>query len=171
MKIGLGCDHAGWQMKEDLIAFLEGLEHQIQDFGTDSEDSVDYPDYALPVAEAVERYVSLQSEIKELQLRLDELKQMLVSFCQDKELNRVFGSEHALTYRLVERAGFSEDEVRALLEPEGLLDRVLGLDQSKLKQLIGDEAVAEDIRNRLEALKQVVSSYPQLFPKKLAQEE
>jgi len=123
------------------------------------------------LAETVERYVSLQNEIKELQLQLDELKQALVDFCQAEELNRVYGREHALTYKLVERTGFGEDEVKALLEPEGLWPRVLGLDQSKIKELISDEAVAEDIRRRLEALKQVVSSYPQLFPRKLTKEE
>jgi RecB family exonuclease len=125
----------------------------------------------MPVAEAVERYVSLQGEIKGLELELKELKDMIVAYCQAEGLNRVFGPEHALTYRLVERAGFSEDEVRALLEPEGLLDRVLSLDQSKLRQLIADEAVASDIRNRLEALKRVISSHPQLFLRKLTQEE
>ena len=125
----------------------------------------------MAVDEAVERYVSLQSEIRELQLKLDELRQMLVAYCQTEDLNRVFGSEHALTYKMVEKTGFSEDEVRALLEPEGLLDGVLSLDQSKLRQLISDEAVAEDIRNKLEALRQVISTYPQLYPRKLAQEE
>jgi len=123
------------------------------------------------LAETVERYVSLQNEIKELQLQLDELKQALVDFCQAEELNRVYGREHALTYKLVERMGFGEGEVRALLEPEGLWERVLGFDQSKIKELISDEAVAEDIRHKLEALKQVVSSYPQLFPRKLNREE
>ena len=125
----------------------------------------------MPVGEAVERYVSLQSQIKELQLKLDELKQMLIYFCQAEDLKRVFGSEHAITYKMMERTGFSEDEVRALLEPEGLLDRVFSLDQTKLKQLISDEAVAEDIRHKLEALKQVISSYPQLFPRKIKEEE
>ncbi len=125
----------------------------------------------MPVAEAVERYVSLQGEIKGLELKLKELKDMIIAFCQAEGLNRVYGLEHALTYKLAERAGFSEDEVRALLEPAGLLDRVLSLDQSKLKQLISDETVASDIRNKLEALKQVISTYPQLSPKKLAQEE
>ncbi len=123
------------------------------------------------VPESVERYVALQKEIKGLELKLKELKDMIVAYCQVQDLNRVFGKEHALTYSLVERAGFSEDEVRALLEPEGLLDRVLSLDQSKLRQLISDETVAEDIRNRLEALRQVISTHPQLFPRKLAQEE
>jgi RecB family exonuclease len=122
-------------------------------------------------AEAVERYVALQAQIKELQLELDQLKTMLVDFCQAQGLSRVYGSEHALTYKMMEKMGFSEAEVRALLEPEGLLDRVLGLDQAKLKELITDETVAEDIRLKLEALKQVVTSYPQLFTRKLTQEE
>jgi len=125
----------------------------------------------IQVAEAVERYVSLQSQIKELQLELDEIKQMIIDFCQAEGLNRAYGSEHALTYKLVEKTGFSEDEVRALLEPEGLWERVLSLDQSRLKQLITDEAVAKEIRGKLEALKQVISSYPQLWVRKLIEEE
>jgi len=125
----------------------------------------------VAAAGAVERYVSLQSQIKELQLEFNEIKQGLADFCQAEGLNRVYGAEHALTYKLVEKTGFGEDEVRALLEPEGLLDRVLSLDSAKLKELISDEAVAKDIRNRLEALKQVISSYPQFWPKKLAEEE
>jgi putative RecB family exonuclease len=125
----------------------------------------------IAVAEAVERYVSLQSQIKELQLEFEEIKQMLVGFCQAEGLNRVYGSDHALTYKLVEKTGFSEDEVRALLEPEGLWSRVLSLDQSKLKQLITDEVVAQDIRRKLEALKQVISTYPQFWPRKLIEEE
>jgi len=125
----------------------------------------------MAVAEAVERYVSLQNEIKELQLKFDELKQMIVDFCQAEGLNRVYGREHALTYKLVERAGFSEDEVRALLEPEGLWERVLSFDPSKLKELIADEAVAQEVRGKLEALKQVISTHPQLWLRRLVEEE
>lgn len=53
MKIALGCDHAGWEMKEDLKLLLERQGHQVKDFGTDSQDPVDYPDYVLPVAKAI----------------------------------------------------------------------------------------------------------------------
>jgi len=48
----------------------------------------------------------------------------------------------------VEKTGFSEDEVRALLEPEGLWHKVLSIDQSRLKQLAADETVAKDIRDK-----------------------
>ena len=53
--IAIGCDHAGFDCKESLISFLEGGKRAFQDFGTFSKDSVDYPDFAHPVALAVER--------------------------------------------------------------------------------------------------------------------
>jgi len=123
------------------------------------------------VAGAVGRYVSLQGQIKELQLELNELKQKLADFCQAEGLKRLYGSDYALTYKMVEKSGFSEEEVRALLEPEGLLDRVLSLDPAKLKELITDQAVARDIRDKLAALRQVISSYPQFWPRRLVEEE
>ncbi|HYM94240.1 MAG TPA: ribose 5-phosphate isomerase B [Chitinophagaceae bacterium] len=52
--IAIGSDHAGFNYKEDLISFLEAKNLPYQDFGTHSKDSVDYPDYAHPVAKAVE---------------------------------------------------------------------------------------------------------------------
>lgn len=52
--IAIGCDHAGFDCKEDLISFLEGEKMAFRDFGTFNKDSVDYPDFAHPVANAVE---------------------------------------------------------------------------------------------------------------------
>jgi ribose 5-phosphate isomerase B len=51
--VAIGADHGGFQMKENLIGFLKELGYQVIDCGTDSTDSVDYPDYALAVAEQV----------------------------------------------------------------------------------------------------------------------
>lgn len=51
--IAVGADHGGYQMKEDLKRFLEELGHQVHDFGTYSEDPVDYPDFAYAVARSV----------------------------------------------------------------------------------------------------------------------
>ena len=55
MKIAIGSDHAGFELKEKITKFLKALNHEYEDFGTDSEESVDYPDYALKVAETVAR--------------------------------------------------------------------------------------------------------------------
>ena len=54
MKIAIGCDHAGYPYKEGIISMLQAEGHMVLDFGTHSLDSVDYPDFAHPVAEAVE---------------------------------------------------------------------------------------------------------------------
>lgn len=53
MKIAIGCDHGGFSYKKELIAHLNEKGYEVEDFGCFSEDSCDYPDYALPVAEAV----------------------------------------------------------------------------------------------------------------------
>ncbi len=52
--IAIGCDHAGFDCKEELISFLEAEGMTFKDFGTYNKDSVDYPDFAHPVAEAVQ---------------------------------------------------------------------------------------------------------------------
>jgi ribose 5-phosphate isomerase B len=54
MKIAIGCDHAGTSLREELIHYLQEQGHEMIDFGTQTTDSVDYPDYAHPVAHAVE---------------------------------------------------------------------------------------------------------------------
>lgn len=53
MKISLGTDHAGFRLKEKVKALLESLGHEVTDFGTFSEDPVDYPKFIRPAAEAV----------------------------------------------------------------------------------------------------------------------
>jgi len=53
MKIGIGSDHAGYTYKEAIKDFLGRTGHEVQDFGTDSTESVDYPSFCRPVAEAV----------------------------------------------------------------------------------------------------------------------
>ncbi|HNL40051.1 MAG: ribose 5-phosphate isomerase B [Saprospiraceae bacterium] len=54
MTIAIGCDHAGFQYKEGIVAMLQAQGHMVLDFGTHSADSVDYPDFAHAVATAVE---------------------------------------------------------------------------------------------------------------------
>lgn len=53
MRVAIGSDHAGYGYKQVLIELLKELGHEVHDFGTDSEESVDYPDFIRPVAVAV----------------------------------------------------------------------------------------------------------------------
>lgn len=52
-KISIGADHAGFELKGQVIKFLEELNYQVKDFGCYSAESMDYPDVAHPVAESV----------------------------------------------------------------------------------------------------------------------
>jgi ribose 5-phosphate isomerase B len=51
----LAADHAGYELKQDLARHLTDLGYEPRDLGTDSPDSVDYPDYAHRLAQAIER--------------------------------------------------------------------------------------------------------------------
>lgn len=53
MKIALGTDHAGYEYKERIKQHLIEQGHEVKDFGTDSAESCDYPDFVYPAAEAV----------------------------------------------------------------------------------------------------------------------
>lgn len=53
MKIGIASDHRGFQLKNRLSELIRSLGHEVQDFGPDSTESVDYPDFAAAVASAV----------------------------------------------------------------------------------------------------------------------
>ena len=53
MKFAIGCDHAGFEFKEKVKEILTRLGHEVIDFGTNSKESVDYPDFGLKVAHAV----------------------------------------------------------------------------------------------------------------------
>jgi len=55
MRIAIGSDHAGFEMKQGLVAILRAQGHEVEDLGTHSGDPVDYPDFAFAVGEAVRR--------------------------------------------------------------------------------------------------------------------
>ncbi|MGX8178192.1 ribose 5-phosphate isomerase B [Exiguobacterium artemiae] len=53
MKVAIGADHGGFKLKAELTELLQELGMEYTDFGTYSSESIDYPDVAIPVAEAV----------------------------------------------------------------------------------------------------------------------
>ena len=50
MRIALGCDHGGLELKNHLVSYLKSKNHDVTDYGTYTKDSCDYPDYAYPAA-------------------------------------------------------------------------------------------------------------------------
>lgn len=53
MKIAVACDHGAFDLKQKVVSHLEKEGYEVEDFGTHSKDSCDYPDFAAPAAKAV----------------------------------------------------------------------------------------------------------------------
>lgn len=53
MRIAIGADHGGYRLKQHLLEYLSAGHQEVADFGTDSDQSVDYPDFAAAVARAI----------------------------------------------------------------------------------------------------------------------
>ena len=89
--IGLACDHAGYQMKEELKVFLSEQGYQVKDFGTNSEESMDYPDVAHPLANSVESGecefgIALCGSGNGISMTLNKHQQIRAALCWNSEL-------------------------------------------------------------------------------------
>lgn len=94
MKIAIGSDHAGFKYKEKIKQLLRDLGHEVTDFGTDSDDSVDYPLFIRPVAAAVargdhERGVVLGGSGNGEAMAANRLKKIRCALCWNKESARL----------------------------------------------------------------------------------
>ena len=94
MKIAIGSDHAGFRYKEKIKEFLHAQGHVVNDFGTFSEDPVDYPLFIRPVAEAVargdyERGIVLGGSGNGEAMAANRIKKVRCALCWNEELARL----------------------------------------------------------------------------------
>jgi len=94
MKIAIGSDHAGFRYKEKIKEFLLELGHAVNDFGTFSEEPVDYPLFIRPVAEAVargeyERGIVLGGSGNGEAMMANRIKKVRCALCWNEELARL----------------------------------------------------------------------------------
>ena len=94
LKIGFACDHAGYQMKETLVEYLMGEGMAITDFGTMSEDSCDYPDYAHALAQAVadgrcDMGIALCGSGNGISMTLNKHRDIRAALCWQPELAKL----------------------------------------------------------------------------------
>lgn len=90
-KVGFASDHAGYALKEFLIGYMEAKGYETIDFGTSSEESCDYPDYAHPLAESVERResafgIAMCGSGNGIQITLNKHQKIRAALCWDTEL-------------------------------------------------------------------------------------
>jgi len=94
MKIAIGSDHAGFRYKEKIREFLQEQGHAVNDFGTFSEEPVDYPLFIRPVAEAVargeyERGIVLGGSGNGEAMMANRIKKVRCALCWNEELARL----------------------------------------------------------------------------------
>ena len=94
MKIAIGSDHAGFRYKERIKEFLQEEGHVVKDFGTFSEEPVDYPLFIRPVAEAVargeyERGIVLGGSGNGEAMAANRIKKVRCALCWNEELARL----------------------------------------------------------------------------------
>ncbi|HUX53703.1 MAG TPA: ribose 5-phosphate isomerase B [Williamwhitmania sp.] len=92
--VGIACDHAGYEMKVAILAHLEQRGFKVVDFGTNSEQSVDYPDFAHPLAVAVEQQVvnvgiSLCGSGNGINMTMNKHQQIRAALCWTEEISRL----------------------------------------------------------------------------------
>ena len=98
MRIAVASDHAGFRYKTAIIKHLVALGHDVQDFGTDSESPVDYPDFVRPAAEAVadgecERGIVLGGSGNGEAIAANRIKGVRCALCWSEETARL-GRQH-----------------------------------------------------------------------------
>lgn len=94
MRIAMGADHAGFQLKEVLKRYLEEAGHQVVDVGTDSEAPVDYPGFCAAAARAVvageaDRAVVLGGSGQGEQIAANKVRGIRAALCNDTHLARL----------------------------------------------------------------------------------
>ncbi|MDE6048799.1 MAG: ribose 5-phosphate isomerase B [Paramuribaculum sp.] len=123
--IGMCSDHAGYELKNKIKAMLTGKGYKVMDFGTDSEDSCDYPDFAHPCAKAVESGecalgIAMCGTGNGISMTLNKHQGIRAALCWAPELAKL-AKEHNNANILVLPARFIDPEV-ALKTVEVYLD-------------------------------------------------
>jgi ribose 5-phosphate isomerase B len=98
MRIAIASDHAGFRYKTMLAKHLASLGHEVKDFGTYSEEPVDYPDFIMPAAEAVargdcERGIVLGGSGNGEAIAANRVKKVRCALCWSEETARL-GRQH-----------------------------------------------------------------------------
>ena len=120
-KIGIACDHAGFQMKEFLVGYLSTKGFEVKDFGTYSEESCDYPDFAHALGEAIdngelERGVALCGSGEGISMTLNKHQSVRAALCWIPEIAKL-SRQHNNSNVLAMPARFiSNDEALAMLD-------------------------------------------------------
>ena len=120
-KIGIASDHAGYEMKEFLTGYLNAKGYEVYDFGAHSPESVDYADYAHPLAEAIENGefalgVGLCGSGEGLAMTLNKHQGIRAGLCWETEVARLIRCHNNANVVVLPARFISNDEAVAILD-------------------------------------------------------
>lgn len=120
-KIGIACDHAGYEMKEFLVGYLSAKGWEVLDFGCHSEESIDYPDFAHPLANAVEsgeleRGIGLCGSGEGMAMTLNKHQGIRAGLVWDKEIARLIRQHNDANVIVLPARFISNDQAVEFVE-------------------------------------------------------
>lgn len=123
IKIAIGSDHAGFNYKQSIVPYLKQLANveEIKDFGTNSSDSVDYPDFAHPVADAVESGefafgILICGSANGVAITANKHQGIRAAICWKKELAVLARSHNDANILCIPERFISEEEAKAIVD-------------------------------------------------------
>ena len=120
-KIGIACDHAGYQMKEFLVGYLSSKGFDVVDFGTYSEESIDYPDFGHALASAIEagemvRGIGLCGSGEGMAMTLNKHQGIRAGLCWNTEVAGLIRQHNNANVVVLPARFISNDEAMAIVE-------------------------------------------------------
>lgn len=121
MKIAIVSDHAGYALKEYLKPYLEEKGYEIMDFGTNSEASCDYPDYAHPAAEAVEEGrcdlgIAMCGTGNGMQMALNKHQAIRAGLCWLPEIAELIRKHNNANFLVLPARFISKEEAKKIVD-------------------------------------------------------
>lgn len=119
--VGLACDHAGFELKQHVMAWLTEWGISYKDFGTYSSESCDYADYAHPLAGAIERGecypgIAICGSGNGINITLNKHQGVRAALCWCEEISRLARQHNDANVCVMPGRFISVDEARAVVE-------------------------------------------------------
>ena len=120
-KLGIACDHAGYEMKEFLVGYLSSKGYEMIDFGTPSEESIDYPDFGHALAEAVEngdveQGIGMCGSGEGMAMTLNKHQGIRAGLCWSEEIAGLIRQHNDANVVVLPARFISNDEAMAIVD-------------------------------------------------------
>lgn len=119
--IAMASDHAGYELKMELIPYLESLGYNVKDFGTYSDASCDYPDFAHPAAIAVEKReypfgIAMCGSGNGIQMTLNKHQGIRAALCWNPEIAKLAKQHNNANFLVLPARFISFDEAKQIVD-------------------------------------------------------